>query len=336
MHKKNNFDGLRMLGATLVLVSHEYPLSAREEPRIIGVITVGKLGLMLFFSISGYLIARSWIRDPSLQRFAARRFLRIWPALAAFVVVSSFVLAGATGEVTTAVRMLGNLLPWRILDARAFHSNPIHFTNGSLWSIPLEIACYAAFAAVAVLAGAALRFVLGFTVLLAATYGLLFGVAIQIGRIPSGPLYLPLLASFFFAGASLAVWRLTKTAVGVAFVLAALCLGMLNNATLALILVVPITTVLVGNESWWLIRDAGKYGDLSYGCYLWAWPMQQVTIAYLGAETHVVVLLAVSAASALVIAFASWHLIELPALRMKPRRPQNQLPSPEVASAVQP
>ena len=335
MHTKNNFDALRLLGASLVLISHEFPLSARVEPQVAGAITVGKLGLMLFFSISGYLITQSWIADPSLQRFAARRFLRIWPALAAFVVVSSIALVVATGRTASAVQMLGNLIPFRMLDSRAFPENPIHFTNGSLWSIPLEIACYAGFAAVAILSGAALRYVLGVMVLLAAAYGVLFGVAIETGRIPGGgPPYLPLLASFFFAGSALAYWRPTKAVVAVVFVLAAMSLLALHNAALALMLVVPVATVIIGNQSWALIRDAGKYGDFSYGLYLWAWPMQQLAIVFLGVETNVIALLAVSASAALACAFVSWCFIEAPAMRLKPRKPGSVVVVPEVVPAV--
>ena len=324
-HKKNNFDGLRLLGASLVLISHQFALSARTEPSIVGSITFGRFGLMLFFCISGYLVAKSWIRDPSLERFSARRLLRIWPALAAFVIASSIVTGAATGDYATAIRMLANLAPWRILDSRAFPNNPIPFTNGSLWSIPLEIACYAAFAAVAIVAKGALRYVLLALTILSVVYGWKFGIAVQMGRIPLGLPYLPLLACFFFVSAALATYHPSKAATIIAFA-AALSACVLHNTTLALILALPVATVFIGNQSWPAVRDAGRYGDFSYGLYLWAWPMQQVIVLTLGAGTNVLVLLAASAASALSLAVASWHLVESPSLRLKPGTGRSRKP----------
>jgi hypothetical protein len=59
-------------------VSHQYALSGRPEP-IPFVGTWGGLGVLVFFAISGYLVAASWHHDPSAPRFVARRLLRIWP-----------------------------------------------------------------------------------------------------------------------------------------------------------------------------------------------------------------------------------------------------------------
>ncbi|RYH66892.1 MAG: acyltransferase, partial [Alcaligenaceae bacterium] len=86
MHHENNFDGLRLLGAFLVLGSHQFALAGRQEPFAVAPYTFGTLGVLIFFSISGFLVASSWKSDPNIFRFAARRFLRIWPALAVVVV----------------------------------------------------------------------------------------------------------------------------------------------------------------------------------------------------------------------------------------------------------
>ncbi|MGJ7519669.1 acyltransferase family protein [Variovorax sp. LT1P1] len=85
-NRQNNFDGLRLIASLMVLVSHQFVLSGRSEPLAIGRFTYGTLGVLVFFSLSGYLIAGSWLRDPHLFSFTKKRLLRIWPALAVCVV----------------------------------------------------------------------------------------------------------------------------------------------------------------------------------------------------------------------------------------------------------
>jgi len=80
-HQNDNFDALRLLGALSVLVSHQFALTGRPEPALLG-IRLGTIGVLIFFAISGFLVTASWSRDPHAPRFLARRALRVWPALA--------------------------------------------------------------------------------------------------------------------------------------------------------------------------------------------------------------------------------------------------------------
>jgi peptidoglycan/LPS O-acetylase OafA/YrhL len=64
-------------------------------------------------------------------------------------------------------------------------------------------------------------------------------------------------------------------------------------------------------------NDFGKYGDFSYGVYLYAFPVQQ-TLSYFGITTWWLHLL-ISAVVTLLLAVLSWKFIEFPALRMKRR-----------------
>jgi peptidoglycan/LPS O-acetylase OafA/YrhL len=120
---RNNFDALRLVGAFLVLISHQFALSGRWEPRFVGDHSFGNLGVLIFFSISGYLVTASWLHDPHVLRFTARRVLRMAPALCVSMPLTLVVIAalGLTG----------------------FPDNPRHLTNGSLWTIPYEVYCYA-------------------------------------------------------------------------------------------------------------------------------------------------------------------------------------------------
>src|ERR1700752_3329146 len=78
------FDLLRLIGALLVLYGHAFPLAGQPAPGFLGN-HIQTVGVKIFFVISGYLITKSWLNDPSLPRFAKKRFLRIFPGLAANV-----------------------------------------------------------------------------------------------------------------------------------------------------------------------------------------------------------------------------------------------------------
>jgi peptidoglycan/LPS O-acetylase OafA/YrhL len=66
------------------------------------------------------------------------------------------------------------------------------------------------------------------------------------------------------------------------------------------------------------VIPAARFGDLSYGIYIYGWPAEQGVVWLLGGQAMwwQVFLLALPAATAL--AFISWHLVERPALRLKP------------------
>src|SRR6059058_2538076 len=84
--RENNFDFIRLLAAFLVIVSHSWPLRdghSKDEPyfRLSDYCSLGELSVATFFVISGLLVARSFLMDPSYKAFLRKRFLRILPAL---------------------------------------------------------------------------------------------------------------------------------------------------------------------------------------------------------------------------------------------------------------
>ena len=55
-----------------------------------------------------------------------------------------------------------------------------------------------------------------------------------------------------------------------------------------------------------------RLGDLSFGAYLYAFPVQQFALRYVDSIVLPTIV-------TFTIAFLSWHLVEQPALRLKPR-----------------
>ncbi len=110
--------------------------------------------LVMFFALSGFLIAGSALRL-SLKNFLVNRGMRIIPALAVEIMLSMLIL----GPLLTALPLsayFADLHTWRYLTNIAglinyflpgvFTHNPAPEVNSSLWTVPFEYACYAVMA----------------------------------------------------------------------------------------------------------------------------------------------------------------------------------------------
>jgi len=298
--QRNNFDALRLIGAFLVLVSHQFALSGRWEPKFVEDHSFGNLGVLIFFSISGFLVTSSWSNDPHILRFVARRALRLAPALCVSIPLTLTVILA--------------------LGLSGFPENPRHLINGSLWTIPYEVYCYA------------LLLVAGVAILrpsIALAVGI-FGYFVISGA-QRGNTVLPNFGLFFAAGSLLQAYPyLRKPLPTLLFLVMGYALVLMNQTKLGLAFVVPPLTIAIGQHSWPGLRDVSTFGDLSYGIYIYAWPVQQIGVALLGRQTPYLALLFITILVTLVLAAASWYLVERPALRFKPRR---RRPSVAVGSA---
>ncbi|HEX7816874.1 acyltransferase [Dyella sp.] len=288
---RNNFDALRLIGALLVLISHQFALSGRWEPRWVGDHSFGNLGVLIFFSISGYLVTSSWLKDPNVLRFAARRTLRMGPALCVSIPVTVLVIAA--------------------LGLQGFPENPRHLTNGSLWTIPYEVYCYA----LLLTAGVTTR--RPSLVLALGIFGYFAFSGLQLGES-----ILAYFGLYFAAGSLLRTYPFLRgPLLTLLFLITGCALVLLDQTKLGLAFIVAPLTIAIGLRSWIGLRDVSSIGDLSYGIYIYAWPVQQIEVALMGRQTPYLELLSITLAVTLLLAAASWHLVEKNALRLKPHSP---------------
>ena len=66
-------------------------------------------------------------------------------------------------------------------------------------------------------------------------------------------------------------------------------------------------------------RFLTRFGDASYGVYIWAWPVQQTVIQIFDGDVSPWAVILICTPVVWVLAQLSWHLVEAPALRHKPR-----------------
>jgi peptidoglycan/LPS O-acetylase OafA/YrhL len=89
--RQNNLNVIRLIGASLVLYGHSFVFIGLQQPLFLSWVPLGALGVYIFFTISGNLIAESWDRDPHLLRFFARCALCIFPGLIMCMLLSVFI-----------------------------------------------------------------------------------------------------------------------------------------------------------------------------------------------------------------------------------------------------
>jgi peptidoglycan/LPS O-acetylase OafA/YrhL len=360
---RNNFDVLRLVAAAMVLVSHSFVVVGAHEPHV-GHFPLGTLGVEIFFAISGFLVAKSWFSQPRLRAFAVKRGLRILPALIVTVLACAFVLgpavtdlsshaylgssatytyevdnvvATATGSV---IRDVSHALPG------VFADNPDHSVNRSLWTLPIEVQAYMAIA----LLGLAGLLTIGLPALAVG----LFALSVA----PHGIADLPVVGwplnwvrgadgenahlLAIFAMSALMYRHRARIALRVDLaVVAAIAAVALLGTPLerpALVLCIPYLALFAAYRSWGGLRALASRGDVSYGLYLLAFPVQQTIVhAWDGSLPAPGVVIAIALPITYVLAFASWHLVEKRALRLKGalagRRPARAAAASEPAAA---
>jgi peptidoglycan/LPS O-acetylase OafA/YrhL len=84
--------------------------------------------------------------------------------------------------------------------------------------------------------------------------------------------------------------------------------------------VLPYVVIAIGLASTPVVRRAARFGDFSYGIYLWAFPVQQ-TLLLFAPGLSPVVSIALCAVISTAVAVASWHAVEKPVLTGKGRLP---------------
>jgi peptidoglycan/LPS O-acetylase OafA/YrhL len=336
--RSNNFDLLRFVAATLVLVDHSDVLTGRPgHAGPFGYETLGSFAVAVFFIISGFLVAASWQRAPRLGAFTAKRALRIMPAYAVVVAVAALVLGPLVTDLSPGAyfrnpltwgyfRSLSFVELWYSLPGVFAHNPFPHAVNGSIWTLPIEVTMYIALAALGYI-GLMTRAVVSVLVALLAIAW--FGWGSEVTAAP--PLYFDVLptgytlhlALWFFAGSACWLWREHidyRADVAVAL----LVLLWWTEGTRAGMLVVhaalPYLVIWAAQLRVGWMNRFGRGGDFSYGMYLYAFPVQQ-TLAWVGgAAWPYAAYLAACFLLCLACAVASWHGIEHPALRLKPRR----------------
>ncbi|WP_157695791.1 acyltransferase family protein [Caballeronia hypogeia] len=201
-----------------------------------------------------------------------------------------------------------------------FADNPFpRAVNGSLWSLPFEFHWYLILRGLGVVRLVRVRPLLALCAVAFAAY--VFEIkdvqhkpGVSVG-LEYGTFFCYGLCLYYFRD----LWAIRKRVILAVAGIAAMALYASGREYAALFLILPPAVIFFGSASSPFIRHAGRFGDFSYGIYIYAFPVQQTLVCLCGNHWSYGMQLAASTLITFALAFLSWHLIEGPALRLKLR-----------------
>ena len=327
--RDNNYTLLRLVAALAVIVSHGFAIvlgGSQHEPwRATVGITPGGLAVDVFFVISGFRVTRSLDFRRSGSEFVAARVLRIFPGLLVNLLFVAFLIGPIFSTLSLldylddvqALRFVLHNLQMLVLPYPAVALPGVTISNGSLWTLPVEVCCY-----VVLLAG-----------------------WVAFSRARKGTAFDGLMALVALLVVAIAGWRYSQTAgfnLAWMFASGAVFYGLRSRirlrASWAVIALLLLAVASVDRRAFqialWVVgphlvfcaaylprervRVFNRLGDYSYGTYIYGFPIQVVVLAIFPSSTvwqHVGVAMTLT----LALGILSWHLVESPALRQVPR-----------------
>ncbi len=338
--RDNNFDFLRFLFAIFVIISHSYPLSVKDgnEEWLLSV-TNGQtswssIGLAGFFTISGYLIYQSLQRSKSLWSYLWKRLLRLFPAL--IIVLLLTVLMGPI-VYESDISYLKNrsvyhyffrnisLYNLQYHISGVFQNNPYpNAINGSLWTLCYEFTMYIFIA---------LFFFIKYKTKVIKYILVVLGLAMIVGfsfymdhlkelRVLGmyGESFLDL-CTFFIIGSLMAVYKIETVKHKRSFLLFTLLIVMtafyFDSFSYIKHVFLALLVLFIGLIPIPYFKDFGKYGDPSYGIYIYAFPVQQTLMYYFKYDS--LNLMLYSILISVPLGYLSWYIVEKKALMLKNR-----------------
>lgn len=330
--RQDNFLLLRFVAASMVIYGHGASMTGGKGlPELFtwlgwGMYS-GDIAVNIFFVVSGFMIAGSYLRRQHLGDFLWARILRIFPAFLFCLLISAFVLGAlytdlslgayfSNHEVVRYVTQNLKLQTTMIWDLPGvFIHNPVRTTvNGAIWTLPAEFRMYLWVALAGVLGVLSRKWLCSLLILVLIAFGIFQ---------PDHPLlWVPVpaflrLAGYFAIGVACYIYR-RRIPVGWPYVAGLVLMAYVLRTTV----VYPYAFALALSAFVFAFaycipwHGFNRFGDYSYGIYLWGFPMQQVIAHHFPTLSPIRNAL-LAFPLALLLAIFSWTMIESPALRLK-------------------
>lgn len=330
--RDNNFNLIRMMAASGVLVSHAFPIAlgigAGQPFENATGYTLGWICVAIFFAISGFLITRSFDRQSHIESWFSARVARLFPGL----IVVSILIALFYGPIFTTLSFAEYFtrlqtysyvprnvtlvwLQFGLPGVFADHPYPVAI-NGSLWTLVYEVTCYAGVFLAGVAGALASRRIFAVVLMVYVTCYVVTGLPGVSELVPSRFADLRALSYPFVIGMALYMWRdRVRLSWFVAVLLAVIAAALRTTPLFEQFFVVAIAyaTFVIAYLPRGVLRHYNRLGDYSYGMYVYAFPVQQAAIAVAGPMSPLMNM-AVAFPVTLLFAIASWYLVEKPAL----------------------
>lgn len=333
--RENNFDFIRMFLAVLVIFSHSYPLGTGSESlepfnrATRHQVTGGHMAVDLFFIISGFLITASYERSRTFGSYLKKRFFRIYPAFIVAMVVCAVIFVPLGGGRLAGPHASLHLVDFLVqtVQLQQFHVQGVFPRNpgagimdGSVWSIPFEFWCYIGVMILGISrllrSNAALiaLFIITIAVgVLFSVYGWNIGGKI-LGVIFGYPVFWARLLPMYIAGIVAyrlrAHLRLTRSWILSACGLLIAAASLPHGWPLLFPVVGAYLVLVIAYSPSIRLHGWNRFGDFSYGTYLYAFPIQQLVVHWAGHPMAPWRLFCTATPITVCCAALSWHGVE--------------------------
>jgi len=324
-YNNNSFDFLRFFFAANILLSHLWELSQNNNLLFLKYFSNSSTAVKGFFVISGFLVTKSYLTTPSLKHYFIKRAKRILPAyifvvLFIVIVLAFFSTIGVIEYFSNSVTY--KYLAWNLIFLNfmnpclpgIFQNNLMCAVNGALWTIKVEEGFYIILPLIFYLFRKTKRIVL-IAVLLYVLSVLYWYVLDVIFQKPLLAKQLPGYMSLFLVGIlinlnfELFIKHKTKL-----LLLSLIILIILNFICFKIDFFYPVAfgILIIGLAySMPYLNNFGKYGDFTYGIYIYHFPIIQLFRQYNLFERYNTIIMAFSVLTiTFLLALFSWFFIE--------------------------
>jgi peptidoglycan/LPS O-acetylase OafA/YrhL len=324
--KSNNFDFLRLFFAITVAIVHAEMMTQIEILRPVSLFLDSEIAVDSFFVISGFLIFMSFDSSPNLNNYLTKRIRRIFPGYCFVILLCAFFLFFVSTEKVTDYFTLEfvsylffNLLTLNFIQPTlpgVFSGHTFPVINGALWTIKIEVLFYlfvpfiayllTKFNKMRVLILIYFLSILYSTVMLWLSTYYDMEIFIRLERQLPGQL------AFFISGAFL-YYYYSKFHNNALLILAvSVTVLILHKYVIDIYILYPASlagVVIYFALIFKYLGNFGKIGDLSFGIYIWHFPIIQLFILY-DLFVNPVMGLSMLVLSIFLFSFLSWHGVE--------------------------
>jgi peptidoglycan/LPS O-acetylase OafA/YrhL len=325
MNDKNCFDFLRFFFAANILLAHLCELSQNKSLEFLSVISDALIGIKGFFIISGFLVAKSYVNTPSLKNYFIKRAKRILPAYIVVLLISviafSFFTRVSFLEYFTDINVY-KYLGWNSIFLNFMHpclpslfeNNLMCAVNGALWTLKVEEGFYIVLPIIfyAIIKSRKPLLVLGSIYILSLLYWFVMDFYLNQPLLAK---QLPGYLAYFVTGIFLFLnFDFVRQKKNKLFIAAIILLLFSNFSNFQIDFFYPAafgTIVIIVAYSLPFLNNFGKYGDFTYGLYIYHFPIIQLFRQYNLFEKYNPIAMAFAVILiALSFAIFSWFVIE--------------------------
>ncbi len=334
----NNYDFLRVFAAICITFTHSFNLLKQDKREVLMTVSNQRLdfaflGLCIFFSISGYLIAKSADTSPSFKSYLWKRFLRIQPLLIFVCILSIFIV----GPIFTSLSLRSyfnninsytyfrNIMPLFGIQFQLpnVFSNNIGEAgiNGSLWTLIVEERLYLIVGMLFLLKRKKQNLFVYFVAILNFVYLLhhSFFNSNLINYLNGGHVFYALM---FLNASCFYILKIAFIKQSNVYLFSIIIIALLFftryfsfNQSIQVLLIPFLINAIAHIKA--PTNHIGKYGDFTYGIYIFSFPVQQMLIASKTLNENPYELFFFTLMIVIPIAVLSWHFIEKKMLSLK-------------------